>query len=364
VMVVSPPSGPVLRGNGEPTSLPSWMGSARLPAPMMTWPAYPMQKVVLLTLLAASTAVGARPKPTAANYASVHRALFLSNEPASKVPELYVAGRVVTVLRFPQPCDRERTKLLEWEGRFEPVECAGKKVLIEPLKDLSSEDRLLLVVTLADGTELPFIITAGETRRDMQVDVYPDPESPEAVRLTLEEQRKENKRLRAQVRRQNDELASQKDEIAWRDRVILSEDHALAMLLARGNVPLTGLKELDKRLLREEGTEILVSTLVATEKSTNRRVAMVFQVTNTNRERPWNMQAMQVSALDTGESLSFAAQAWPIIIDPGQAGRIALVADLSSFDPAKDGDKIVFEIFRDGGRQQVYIVWDVKHLLP
>jgi hypothetical protein len=103
-----------------------------------------------------------------------HRALFLSNDPASKVPELFVTGRVVTVLRFEQPCDRGRTKMLGWEGRFEPVECVGKKVLMEPLKDLKPEDRLLLLVTLADGSELPFTVTADETRRDMQVTVYPD----------------------------------------------------------------------------------------------------------------------------------------------------------------------------------------------
>jgi uncharacterized protein (TIGR02268 family) len=324
---------------------------------MMTWPAYPMKKAVLLAVLAVSTAAGAHPKPIPTKYSSMHRALFLSNAPASTVPELYVAGQVVTVLRFRQPCDPDRTKMLGWEGRFEPVECVGKKVLIEPLKDLSSEDRFLLVVTLADGTELPFTVTASEKRRDMQVDVYPDAESLEAVRVTLEEQRKENRRLRAQLRHQ-------RDEIAWRSEVIGSEDHALSMLLARGKVSLTGLKELDKRLLREEGTEILVSTLVTTDKSANRKVAMVFQVTNTDSERPWETQSVQVSALDTGTSLPFVAQGWPGRIGPGQTGRVALVADFSSFDPIKEGDKVVFELFRDGGRQQGYIVWEVKHLLP
>lgn len=324
----------------------------------MTWLAYPMQKtVLLLALLAVSTAAGAHSGPLPTTFSSVHRSLFLSNAPTSKVPELYVAGRVVTVLRFPRPCDRDRTKMLGWEGRFEPVECAGKRVLIEPVKELKPEDRVLLVVTLADGTEWPFIVTAHKTRRDMQVDVYPDPESPEALQVTLEEQRKENKRLRARV-------LHQRGEIAWRSEVIHSEDHALAMLLARGKVSLTGFKELDKRLLREEGTEILVSTLVTREKLANRKVALVFQVTNTAPGTPWELQSAQASVLDTGESLPFVAQGWPARIEPGQTGRVALVADLSSFDPIKDGDKVVFELFRNGGRQQGYIVWDVKHLLP
>lgn len=323
---------------------------------MMRWLAYPMQKAVLLSLLAASPAAGARPRQAEANCAAVRRALFLSNDPASKVPELYVAGRVVTVLRFQQPCNREGTKLLGWEGRFEPVECAGKKVLIEPLKDLSSEDRFLLVVTLADGTELPFTVTASETRRDMQVDVYPDPESPEAVRVALDRQRKENNRLRAEVRQQ-------KDEIARRGQVATSEDHALALLFAKGKASLMGFKELDKTLLRDEGAEILISTLVATEKSTHRKVAVVFEVTNTDPENPWVPQAAAIYAVATGEQVPFVFWGWPASIAPGQTGRVALIADLSAFDIANDGDKIAFEIYRDGGRQQGYLVWDVKQLL-
>ena len=63
--------------------------------------------------------------------------------------------------------------MLGWEGRFEPVECVGKKVLLEPLHDLEPEDRFVLLVTLADGTELPFTVTGSATRRDMQVDLYP-----------------------------------------------------------------------------------------------------------------------------------------------------------------------------------------------
>jgi hypothetical protein len=66
---------------------------------MMTWPAYLIQKAVLLAFLAVSTVAGAHPKPTPTKYSSVHRALFLSNDPASRVPELYAAGQVVTIHR-------------------------------------------------------------------------------------------------------------------------------------------------------------------------------------------------------------------------------------------------------------------------
>ncbi len=40
------------------------------------------------------------------------------------------------------------------------MECAGKSVLVVPLQNLEPEDRFLLLVTLADGKELPFTVTA------------------------------------------------------------------------------------------------------------------------------------------------------------------------------------------------------------
>src|SRR5687767_5253072 len=150
----------------------------------------------LLVVLMASVAVAKEREP-------VSRNLYLSDDSRDEVRPVYVAGERVTVLRFQQPCDGAGTKMLGWEGRFEPVECAGKKVLVEPLKDLEPEDRFLLVVTLADGKELPFTVTAREGRFDHQVNVFPDPETPEATRKRLtdahERERileKENERFR------------------------------------------------------------------------------------------------------------------------------------------------------------------------
>ncbi|HZH13284.1 MAG TPA: DUF2381 family protein [Archangium sp.] len=118
---------------------------------MMTWHAYAIQKAVLLACLAGVTTAGAHPKPIPRKYSAVHRALFLSNDPASKVPELYVAGQVVTTLRFEQPCNRERTKMMGWEGRFEPVECVGKKVLIERQQSMQSRQVNRCLLSFGDG---------------------------------------------------------------------------------------------------------------------------------------------------------------------------------------------------------------------
>jgi hypothetical protein len=94
---------------------------------MMTWPAYAIQKAVLLACLAGATTAGAHPKPIPRKYSAVHRALILSNDSASKVPELFVTGRVVTVLRFEQPCDRERTKMLGGKAALSPWNASGRR---------------------------------------------------------------------------------------------------------------------------------------------------------------------------------------------------------------------------------------------
>ncbi|HEX8819161.1 MAG TPA: DUF2381 family protein, partial [Archangium sp.] len=93
----------------------------------------PPRSALLLVLMA--SVAGAKEREP------VSRNLYLSDSPRDEVPPVYVAGEMVTVFRFRQPCTQAGTKMLGWEGRFEPVECAGKKVLIEPLKDLKPEDR-------------------------------------------------------------------------------------------------------------------------------------------------------------------------------------------------------------------------------
>jgi hypothetical protein len=118
---------------------------------------------------------------------------------------LNVTPEAVTVLRFQQPCDKEGTKILGWEGRFEPVECAGKKVLIEPLQALHPEDRFLMVVKLADGTEVPFTLMRATRKEgewpDQQVNVFVEPDTRESLQKDLEETRKREEELVDSVER-------------------------------------------------------------------------------------------------------------------------------------------------------------------
>jgi hypothetical protein len=135
-----------------------------------------LRRSTLLLVLLASVAGAKEREPNERN-------LYLSDHPSREAPDVYVVGGIVTVLRLEQPCDPARTSMLGWEGRFEPVECAGKSVLLVPLHDIEPEDRFILLVTLADGTELPCTVTSRQETLidrtgDQQVNVFRDHKAP------------------------------------------------------------------------------------------------------------------------------------------------------------------------------------------
>jgi hypothetical protein len=217
----------------------------------------------------------------------------------------------------------------------------GKSVVLVPLQDLAAEDRLMLLVTLADGTEIPFTVASSSTQVDSQVNVYPDPEAPEAVREALEEQRQEARSLRVENRRYREEETS--------------VDHALAALLANNELRMTPFKEDHKWLLREEGIEVEISVLVPKGKVATSKAAVVFKITNKDPAKPWKLQDARLTTWTTRESRPLALRLNPSVIPPGQMGRIAVVTDLSSVDVDKDGSRLVLELFRDGGLRQAYV---------
>ena len=68
------------------------------------------------------------------------RTFKLSAHPGQTTETIYVAGQVATVLRFEKEVDPAKTKLLAWEGRFEPLLVGSKKVVVEPLRDLDLDE--------------------------------------------------------------------------------------------------------------------------------------------------------------------------------------------------------------------------------
>lgn len=307
---------------------------------MATYRASPMRKAALMALLAVSTRAGAQERYIPLRQPML-RSLHHSKDPREPVPELYVAGHRVTTLRFETPCDPSQTKLLGWEGRFEPLIVSGRSVVLVPLQDLAAEDRFMLMVTLTDGTSLPFTVMAGTHNVDAQVNVFPDRQSPEALRTALEETSAQNKALREENQRRHQEETS--------------ADHALAALLASGNVALTPFKERRTWLVRDEGIEVHALTFDG-----NGRVAVLFQLKNVDAERPWGLAHTRLSSLTTLESKPFALRMMPAVLPPGSSGRIAIVTDESSFHTKKGPDKLVLELFRDDGLRQVSIVLELR----
>ncbi|WP_407740121.1 DUF2381 family protein [Hyalangium sp.] len=132
------------------------------------------------------------------------RTFKLSEHPGQSTETIYVSGQVATVLRFEKDVDPAKTKLLGWEGRFEPLLVGSKKVVIEPLRDLDRDEAVPLLVTLVDGTEIPFILKPPFTKddggwegwTDQQVNVFKDPDSYNAVLSSLYDSLKKERKLR------------------------------------------------------------------------------------------------------------------------------------------------------------------------
>lgn len=107
---------------------------------------------VLLVVLVATTALASEREKLAI------RTVLLSEHPNSSTDYVYVKGQVVTVLRFEQPVNSAKTKMMGWEGRLVPLGVVGTKVILEPQRDLARDEGIPLVVTLIDNTEIPFLL--------------------------------------------------------------------------------------------------------------------------------------------------------------------------------------------------------------
>jgi uncharacterized protein (TIGR02268 family) len=297
---------------------------------LLTWSA-------VLPVLVASVAIAQGGEPQVRN-------LYLSDNPRNEAPRVNVGGRVATVLRFEQEVNPARTKMLGWEGWFEPLLVGGKSVMLVPHQKIAPQDRFLLMVTLADGTELPFTVTARESGRvDQQVNVFPDRESPDAVRSRLVDAHWQERILREENERYRKEETS--------------VDHALAQLLANGDLKYTPFKRKQKWSLKCDGADVIVEVLMS---ETVPKTAVLFTVMNQSRAKPWKLSEARLSTAARLEPRPFALRQERTEIAAGTSGRIAVVADHSVFDSKRGPEQLVLELFRSGGMQQVQVVLEQR----
>lgn len=289
-----------------------------------------------LLLLLASTAL-AQDRASAAV-----KTLLISEHPAQEAHRIGVAGQVATVLRFEQPCDAARTRLLGWEGRFEPPAVMGKLVVLVPLRDLAEDERVPLLVTLADGTELPFLVGPPREREDapdQQVNVFRNRESYNAVLSSLYDSLGRERVLRDENERFRKEETS--------------ADHALAALLASGAVKQTPFRGKRSWSFTEDDVDMNITVYSGKSKA-----AVVFTIKNHDPEQPWSLKEARLTTTPGGDIRTVAIRSSLPSIPPGRSGQIAFVADQSAFTNAGHPTNLVLELFRHDGLRQALVVLD------
>ncbi|MCY1031295.1 DUF2381 family protein [Corallococcus sp. BB11-1] len=270
------------------------------------------------------------------------RTVLLSEHPEDFTPSVYVKGAVSTVLRFEAPVDPAKTRMLAWEGRFEPLLVGGRKVVVEPLRDLGEDEGVPLLVTLTNGREIPLLLKApGQGRRaalDQQVNVFENQQRYEAMYSALMDSLKkqrvlveENERLRLEER---------------------SPDHALATLLANGEVKDTPFNQGQRWFLKEEGADVLVQVLTS---RTVPKVGVLFTVTN-HGKTAWSLKEVRLSSVAGSKPRPFALRMQHDEIAPGATGRIAIIANNSVFQSPQGLEQLALELFRSDGLSQAYLV--------
>jgi uncharacterized protein (TIGR02268 family) len=285
------------------------------------------RRMLLLPVLGGLAASAAPPAPRRLG----RRSLYLSLDPGEKVPEILVWARTVTTLRFESPVDARRTKLEGGEARFEPLVIGDRSLSLYPLSELAPEDRFRLTVALTDGALLPFTLRSDPEQVDGQVDVYPDPDSCEALRAQLRELQEDAQRRSAELQRR------MKEE--------LSVNHALATLLVTGAAGLTRLLEGKKRRFRTEGVQGYAQFYTGLERS-----AVLLTVTNLDPRFPWRVAEVRLMSEVTLRQKPFALRMEMDGLSPGATGRIAIVV---SSGPQGTVQPHLLEIFREDGYRDV-----------
>jgi uncharacterized protein (TIGR02268 family) len=298
-------------------------------------PILPIRSVLLMLLVASSTLASEREK-------LVIRTVLLSEHPNSSTDYVYVKGQVVTVLRFEQPVNSAKTKLLGWEGRLEPMGVVGNKVILEPLRDLARDEAIPLVVTLIDDTEIPFLLRPPKDEEgwaDQQVNVFKNRETYEAMFSALTRALKREKALEEEVERFRQERTS--------------EDHALAALMAAGAVEQTPFLVASRATGKDDDTEMNATVFKGRGKA-----AVVFKVKNLHREHNWSVKSARVVTVSTGRERAVAMHSSRASIAPGESGVVAVVADKRAFTEDGKMTSVFLELYRHDGMRQAFVQLD------
>lgn len=273
------------------------------------------------------------------------RTLNVPDHPEQEAPSIYVAGQVVTALRFEKEVDPAKTKFLAWEGRFETLLVGGKKVVLEPLRNLDEGEALPLLVTLVDGTEFMFLVKPKSREKwgwiDYQVNVFKEPDGYNAVLSSLYDSLNRERDLREE----NERFKKEENSV----------DHAYATLLANGEVKKTPFRRKRYWRSKNEDMDMKVELFEGPGKA-----AAVIHLKNTYYGEPWALDGAYLTRDFTHYTARpFALRMDRSVIVPGQSGKIAVVVDKSAFQ-TDEGQlaNLALQIFRGDGLLQVAVALD------
>jgi len=250
-------------------------------------------------------------KPHATRYVSIRQ------EPTDRVPPVYVAGGVTTIIRLPYKLHTRGTGIGGGgEGRFELVR-GDRKVFVTPTRELAKGERFPLLVTLADGTVIPLSLTSPPEKlsADGEVQITKEPEKPDELRARLVVMTEKAMSFEARLFRALEEQRS--------------AEHLLAGLLAGGNTALTSLIRVkDRHFVDGAGRSVLLETYASSPEAPRvaRQVAAHFVVTNTGAE-PVEFTSARALSSPGLEPVPAAFRTQPRVIPPGEDGFIAVVFD-------------------------------------
>lgn len=303
-------------------------------------PSLPLRFVLFLTLAASAALASERGKLAI-------RPILLSEHPDNDTHRVHVKGQVVTTLRFEAPVDPSKTRMIGWEGRLEPLAVVRNKVILEPIHDLNGDEAIPLVVTLVDETEVPFLLRPPSREdwgwTDQQIDVFKNRESYAAMHAALMRALKENDALNEENKRYREE--------------VISEDHALATLLASGAVAQTPFTLASYVTGKDDDTEIKATLFQGKGKA-----AVVFKIKNLAPKQPWSVKSARLLTVASGREHAAAVRSISSSIAPGESGVVAVVADKSAFTEDGKSTAVFLEVYRHDGLRQAIVQLD-PHLI-
>ncbi|WP_163779728.1 DUF2381 family protein [Myxococcus vastator] len=121
----------------------------------------------------------------------VERRVILSGNPSEPVPEIRIAAGTTTLLRFDARLDRGTVEV-EGRERLQFVDAGERVLVLEPMMDLGSGERLLLRVRYADDAapaQGVFALVSSASEVDVRVDVFRRRDSIEVLRAELADAR-------------------------------------------------------------------------------------------------------------------------------------------------------------------------------